>query len=202
MAEITADHEPFLPVGGKRGGLVAVDSFYGGILKGRRQGRSTYRSRHLHSLGEGVARARRREQERVGRVFEWIWSTWRKDWVPDRDNRGRQGGLSTRPPRLPRRSQRRTRLGSRSLHDHRNTTLWSNQSKGPSAKNAGPALHGHCFNSVRQLQREADAWLITYNHRRRYHGDCMISRRPIDLLGLASRHPKCRPPLSPQVLDR
>ena len=49
-----------------------------------------------------------------------------------------------------------------------------------------PAFHRLCFNSVRQLQREADAWLHTYNHRRRNHGDYMHGRRPADLLELLS----------------
>ena len=49
-----------------------------------------------------------------------------------------------------------------------------------------PAFHRRHFTSIRQLQREADAWLITYNTRRRNHGDYMAGRRPIDLLNKAS----------------
>ncbi len=49
-----------------------------------------------------------------------------------------------------------------------------------------PAFHRRCFTSIRQLQAEADAWLITYNTHRRNHGDYMASRRPIDLLEQAS----------------
>lgn len=49
-----------------------------------------------------------------------------------------------------------------------------------------PAFHRLCFTSIRQLQREADAWLTSYNHRRRNHGDYMAGRRPIDLLELTS----------------
>ena len=49
-----------------------------------------------------------------------------------------------------------------------------------------PAFHRRHFTSIRQLQREADAWLTTYNHHRRNHGDYMAGRRPIDLLELAS----------------
>ena len=45
-----------------------------------------------------------------------------------------------------------------------------------------PAFHRRRFNSVRQLQAEANAWLIRYNTRRRNHGDYMASRRPIDVL--------------------
>ncbi|MDG0975893.1 helix-turn-helix domain-containing protein [Ilumatobacter sp.] len=47
-----------------------------------------------------------------------------------------------------------------------------------------PAFHRLCFNSVRQLQREADAWCHTYNHQRRNHGNYMAGRRPADLLEL------------------
>src|ERR1700722_11992633 len=36
-----------------------------------------------------------------------------------------------------------------------------------------PAFHRRHFGSIRQLQAEADAWLITYHHRRRNHGDYM-----------------------------
>ena len=49
-----------------------------------------------------------------------------------------------------------------------------------------PAFHRRHFTSIRQLQREADAWLTTYNHHRRNHGDYMAGRRPIDVLELPS----------------
>lgn len=45
-----------------------------------------------------------------------------------------------------------------------------------------PAFHRRHFGSLRQLQSEADAWLIRYNTRRRNHGDYMAGRRPIDIL--------------------
>lgn len=45
-----------------------------------------------------------------------------------------------------------------------------------------PAFHRRRFNSVRQLQSEANAWLIRYNTRRRNHGDYMAGRRPADIL--------------------
>ena len=44
-----------------------------------------------------------------------------------------------------------------------------------------PAFHRRRFLSVRQLQREADAWLTTY-HRRRNHGDYMRGRTPAEVL--------------------
>ena len=45
-----------------------------------------------------------------------------------------------------------------------------------------PAFHRRCFTSVRQLQAESDAWLITYNRRRRNHGDYMRGRTPQEIL--------------------
>ncbi len=45
-----------------------------------------------------------------------------------------------------------------------------------------PAFHRRRFTSVRQLQAEADAWLITYNRRRRNHGDYMRGRTPQEIL--------------------
>jgi transposase InsO family protein/molybdenum-dependent DNA-binding transcriptional regulator ModE len=45
-----------------------------------------------------------------------------------------------------------------------------------------PAFHRRCFTSARQLQAEADAWLLTYNHRRRNHGDYMRGRTPQEIL--------------------
>ena len=45
-----------------------------------------------------------------------------------------------------------------------------------------PAFHRRHFSSIRQLQAEADAWLITYNHRRRNHSDYMRGRTPHEIL--------------------
>jgi transposase InsO family protein len=45
-----------------------------------------------------------------------------------------------------------------------------------------PAFHRRHFTSIRQLQAEADAWLITYHHRRRNHGDYMRGRTPHQIL--------------------
>lgn len=45
-----------------------------------------------------------------------------------------------------------------------------------------PAFHRRHFKSLRQLQAEANAWLIRYNTRRRNHGDYMAGRRPTDIL--------------------
>ncbi len=45
-----------------------------------------------------------------------------------------------------------------------------------------PAFHRRRFASRRQLQAAADAWLVTYNHRRRNHGAYMRSRTPHQVL--------------------
>lgn len=45
-----------------------------------------------------------------------------------------------------------------------------------------PAFHRRRFASVRQLQAEADSWLIHYNTRRRNHSDFMRGRSPRQVL--------------------
>jgi transposase InsO family protein len=45
-----------------------------------------------------------------------------------------------------------------------------------------PAFHRRHFTSIRQLQAEVDAWLITYHHRRRNHGNYMAGRTPHEIL--------------------
>lgn len=45
-----------------------------------------------------------------------------------------------------------------------------------------PAFHRRRFNSIRQLQAEADAWLTSYHHRRRNHSDYMRGRTPAQIL--------------------
>jgi len=51
-----------------------------------------------------------------------------------------------------------------------------------------PAFHRRHFTSIRQLQAEADAWLVTYNHRRRNHGDYMRRRTPQEILDKHKKH--------------
>jgi transposase InsO family protein len=51
-----------------------------------------------------------------------------------------------------------------------------------------PAFHRRHFTSVRQLQAEADAWLITYHRRRRNHGDYMRGRTPQEILDTHKRN--------------
>jgi transposase InsO family protein len=45
-----------------------------------------------------------------------------------------------------------------------------------------PAFHRRRFSSIRQLQAEADAYLLRYHHRRRNHGAYMAGRTPQEML--------------------
>ena len=45
-----------------------------------------------------------------------------------------------------------------------------------------PAFHRRRFSSIRQLQAEADTWLVHYHHRRRNHSDYMRGRTPAETL--------------------
>jgi hypothetical protein len=45
-----------------------------------------------------------------------------------------------------------------------------------------PTIHRRHFGSIRQIQAEADSWLITYNLRRRNHGDYMRGCTPKEIL--------------------
>lgn len=51
-----------------------------------------------------------------------------------------------------------------------------------------PAFHRRRFTSARQLQHEANAWLHTYHHHRRNHGDYMAGRTPAEILDNHHRH--------------
>jgi hypothetical protein len=56
------------------------------------------------------------------------------------------------------------------------------------AKPLAPPFHRRRFDSIRQLQAEADSWLVTYNHRRRNHGDYMRRRTPHEVLDNHKRY--------------
>ena len=45
-----------------------------------------------------------------------------------------------------------------------------------------PAFHRRRFTTIRQLQAEADTWLIRYHHRRHNHSDYMHGRTPAEIL--------------------
>jgi transposase InsO family protein len=52
-----------------------------------------------------------------------------------------------------------------------------------------PAFHRRRFTNIRQLQAEADTWLIRYHHRRRNHSDYMRGRTPAEILDTFRPHP-------------
>ena len=63
------------------------------------------------------------------------------------------------------------------------TTPWWNASTRPSSKSAGAAPFTAADSPrPRQLQTEVDAWPVTYNRRRRNHGDYMRGRTPQEIL--------------------
>jgi hypothetical protein len=77
----------------------------------------------------------------------------------------------------------RTSSISGSRHALRTTTPSANASKAPHCRNAGGRRSTAArFNSVRQLQQQADAWLVHYNTRRRNHSDYMRGRTPAQIL--------------------
>jgi len=51
-----------------------------------------------------------------------------------------------------------------------------------------PAFHRRHFNTIRQLQTEANAWLIRYNTRRCNHGNFMRGRTPKQVLDNHQQH--------------
>jgi hypothetical protein len=51
----------------------------------------------------------------------------------------------------------------------------------------GPAFHRRRFTSIRQLQAEANAWVVGYHCRRRNHGDYMRGRTPQEVLDTHKR---------------
>lgn len=52
-----------------------------------------------------------------------------------------------------------------------------------------PAFHRRRFTSIRQLQAEADAWLARYNTRRRNHSDYMRGHTPLEKLTIHTNRP-------------
>ena len=184
ITEAARDDEPFgfcLASGGP-GELVCVDSFYIGKLKG------------------------------VGKVYQLsaidVFTRWAFVWLvvgtPDAAvsvrflerllRHYRRHGISVRavlsdngpeynasafaPPWRPRGC---TTCASRPARP--TTTPWSSASTRPSSKSAGarPSTAG-ASPRLRQLQAEADAWLVTYHRRRRNHGDYMRGRTPQEIL--------------------
>jgi transposase InsO family protein len=184
LTEAARGDEPFgfcLATGGP-GELVCIDSFYVGKLKGVGK---VYQLtaidvftrwcvvaivlgpvNHTHTMRfiDQVLRAYRRHGVRVRAILsdngpEYVASDFRAHLVAK--------GL--RHQRIPARSPNHNAVCER-FHQTILQECWR------------PAFHRRRFTSIRQLQGEADSWLITYHHRRRNHGDYMRGRTPHQIL--------------------
>ena len=188
VTEIAVEDEPFgfCHWSGTPGGLVSVDSFYIGNLKGvgkvhQLTAVDTFSRFAIVWLVHGPVTA-----EVSVRFFERIWTTWSKMGFPIEaivaDN-GPEYKATRFADALARRDVKRVFIPPRSP----NHNAIVERFQGTMLQECWrPAFHRLRFSSIRQLQREADAWLITYNHRRRNHGHYMAGRRPSELLALAS----------------
>jgi transposase InsO family protein len=171
---------------GAPGQLVSIDSFYIGNLKGVGK---------VHQLtavdvftrwaiawivhGPGTA-------EHSIQFLERIRQQWRRLGYPIRavvtDN-GPEYVASKFADALARQNINRTKIPPRSP----NHNAVVERFQGTMLQECWrPAFHRRHFTSIRQLQREADAWLITYDTRRRNHGHYMAGRRPLELLNKPS----------------
>jgi transposase InsO family protein len=167
---------------GGPGELVCLDSFYIGKLKG--VGKVYQLSAidvftrwaivmivigpvdHTHSIRfiDHILRAYRRHGVKVRAVLT--------DNGPEYVARGFQAHLAAKQlghQRIPARSPNHNAVCER-FHQTILQECWR------------PAFHRRHFTSIRQLQAEADSWLVTYHHRRRNHGDYMRGRTPHQVL--------------------
>lgn len=188
VTEVAVDDEPFgfCHWAGKPGALIAVDSFYIGNLKGvgkvyQLTAVDTYTRWAMVWLVHGVV-----NKDVSVAFFERIWTTWSKMGFPIEaivaDN-GPEYKSTAFADALAAKNVTRVFIPARSP----NHNAVVERFQGTMLQECWrPAFHRLCFTSIRQLQREADAWLTSYNHRRRNHGDYMAGRRPIDLLELTS----------------
>jgi transposase InsO family protein len=183
LTEASRDTEPFgfcLASGGP-GELVCVDSFYVGNLKG--VGKvyqltaidvftrwavvmivlGPLNSTHSMAFVDRLLRHYRRHGIRVRAVLSDNGPEYRNDF---RAHLVAKGLTHIRiPPRSPNHNAVVERFHGTALDE-----CWR------------PAFHRRRFTSIRQLQAEADAWLIGYHHRRRNHGDYMRGRTPKEVL--------------------
>ena len=164
------------------GDLVAVDSFYVGNLKGVgkvyqltavdtatrwamiRIVLGPVTALHSAAFADHVDRAFRRLGFRVGTVLSDNGPEWAAKGFT-----ARLAAPGVAHHRIPPRSPNHNAVCER-FHGTGLQECWR------------PAFHRRCFTSVRQLQAEADAWLVRYNRRRRNHGDFMRGRTPLEVL--------------------
>ena len=188
VTEAARDDEPFgfCHWAGKPGGLVSVDSFYIGNLKGvgkvyQLTAVDTFTRWAIVWLVAGPVTA-----DISVRFFERIHRTWARLGFPIEaivaDN-GAEYKATRFADALAAKSVTRVFIPARSP----NHNAVVERFQGTMLQECWrPAFHRLRFSSIAQLQHEADAWLITYNTRRRNHGNYMAGRRPAELLELAS----------------
>jgi transposase InsO family protein len=184
VTEAATDQGPFgfCHFATRPGELVAVDSFYIGHLKGVGK---VYQLTAIDTatrwaiiqivLGPVTAEHTRRFIVHVQRRFKrlgWPIENVLSDNGPEYAAlrfRDRLGELNITHVRIPPRSPNHNAVCER----FQGTVLqecWR------------PAFHRRRFSTIRQLQAEADAWLIGYHHRRRNHSDYMRGRTPATIL--------------------
>jgi transposase InsO family protein len=170
------------------GGLVAVDSFYIGNLKGVGK---VYQLTAVDTatrwamirivLGPVTAAHSARFAAEVDRAFRRLGfrvATMLSDNGPEwvaKQFAARLAALGIAHHRIPPRSPNHNAVCER-FHGTGLQECWR------------PAFHRRRFTSVRQLQAEADAWLVRYNRRRRNHGDFMRGRTPLQVLDMHKRN--------------
>jgi transposase InsO family protein len=163
------------------GELIAVDSFYIGHLKGVGK---LYQLTAIDTatrwamiqivLGPVTAAHTSRFIDQVQRRWRrmgWPVRTVLSDNGPEYYHRFRKhlAAIGLRHQAIPARSPNHNAVCER-FHGTALQECWR------------PAFHRRRFASLRQLQAEADAWLIRYNTRRRNHGDFMRGRAPRQVL--------------------
>ena len=164
------------------GELVALDSFYIGNLKGvgkayQLTAVDTYTRWAIIAIVAGPPTA-----EVTARFLAQVVRLWRRhgypvtavltDNGPEYVGRAFTAALAAkgiRHVRIPPRSPNHNAVVER-FHGTVLQECWR------------PAFHRRRFGSLRQLQAEADAWLLTYNHRRRNHSHYMRGRTPTQIL--------------------
>jgi transposase len=187
LTEAAAEDEPFgfCHYSPDPGGLVALDSFYIGNLKGVGKvyqltavDTATRWAMVLIVLGTPTTTTTIRFLDQVIRRWRRHGHTVRAvltDNGPEyaggrafRDAVLAKGLVQVRiPPRSPNHNAVCERFQGTALQE-----CWR------------PAFHRRRFTSVRQLQAEIDAWLIRYHHRRRNHSDYMRGRTPAQMLSI------------------
>jgi len=185
LTEAARDDEPFgfcLASGGP-GELVCVDSFYIGKLKGVGK---VYQLSAIDVftrfafvwmvVGTPEATVTVRFVDRLLRHYRRHWVTVRavlSDNGPEYNAGAFSAALAAKGiahVRIPPRSPNHNNAVVERFHETILQECWR------------PAFHRRCFLSARQCQAEADAWLVTYNRRRRNHGDYMRGRTPQEIL--------------------